>query len=183
MPTVFSTPRWKSLAVSVVLCAALAACARDAASDSRVLSARVETGAAPTLDLELRLAFSETLLAALDRGVPLTLALNVRAHDARTQLRETFRYELRYLPLSQQYLLHDGANGRTRHFLRRTQLLAALDRVRLNLPARYAELAPAARWQVALMLDGDELPGPLRLPAKLRADLQLRTPEYAWTSG
>jgi hypothetical protein len=182
-----STPRWTrnalSVALPVLMLVALSACTRDAAPGSRVLGAQVEAGATPALELQTKLAFSKTLLAALDRGVPLTLALDVRARDALAQAHTRFRYELRYLPLSQQYLLRDGASGRTRHFLRRAQLLAALDRLRVNLPASYASLAPGAHWRITLALDRDELPGPLRLPARLRADLQLSTPEYAWTSG
>jgi hypothetical protein len=114
------------------------ACAGPAtppAPQARIAQAVLAAG--PALDADLRLVFSSTMLEALDRGIPLTLSMELRA-DARgaTRLIELRRLELRYLPLAQQYQWLETETGTRRTFPRRTQLLAALDHVRLALPAR-----------------------------------------------
>jgi len=173
--------RWRPLLLALAV-ALLAACARGtvaAPPQARIDQAVLVAG--PALEADLRLVFSATMLEALDRGIPLTLTLELRATSA-TQgaLVEQRRMELRYLPLAQQYQWAQADGGAPRNFPRRTQLLAALDHVRVALPAAWAELPAGAALDLRLALDRRALPGPLRLPALLARDWRLPEARYAW---
>lgn len=138
-------------------------------------------GAGPALAVDLRLVFSAAMLEALDRGIPLTLSMELRA-DSRgvARLVERRRLELRYLPLAQQYQWLEPETGTRRTFPRRTQLLAALDHVRLALPAPWSEVTAGTPMTFTLNLDRRALPGPLRLPSLLARDWRLPQARYAW---
>jgi hypothetical protein len=158
------------------------ACAGPAtppAPQARIAQAVLAAG--PALDADLRLVFSSTMLEALDRGIPLTLSMELCA-DARgaTRLIELRRLELRYLPLAQQYQWLETETGTRRTFPRRTQLLAALDHVRLALPAPWADVAAGTPLTFTLNLDRRALPGPLRLPSLLAREWRLPEARYAW---
>ena len=159
--------------------ALLAGCAGTSTSTPRaqIVSARIENAPAPQLVADLKLAFSPEMLEALDRGIALTLELDVRAED-RSLAGVTRSLTLRYLPLAQRYQLRDDS-GAERSFARRSQLLAALDRVRITLPDEWAR--PPARARLDLALDRSALPGPLRLPALYRRAWRFRADGYAWT--
>jgi hypothetical protein len=146
-------------------------------------SARIDDGAAPAIDARLRLALSPDLLAALDRGVPLVLRLEVEAHTTGRRLHAVRRIELRYLPLAQRYAWTDLDTASTRTFARRPLLLAALDRVRLPLDAAWSDLPEGTRCVLGVALDVDALPPPLRLPALFSPRWRLDLPEHAWTAG
>lgn len=139
----------------------LAAC--GGATPSRLRAARIEAGSPALLALDLDLALPAPLLEALDHGVPLTLAVEVRGSDA---TRGHATLTLSQQPLTGQYALDDGRNLRV--YARRAQLLAALDHLRLPLDA-----APAGPPRVRVTLAADRLPGPLRLPALLDPDWQI----------
>jgi hypothetical protein len=146
-------------------------------------SARIVRTPEPVLDASLRLRPSTQMLAALDRGVALTLRLRLRTVDAMPALDTSRRIELRYLPLAQQYQLRDLDSGQMRYFARQPQLLAALDRVRLPLDASWAGLADGTICTLALALDVNALPAPLRLPALLSSSWRMNPPEHRWTAG
>lgn len=146
-------------------------------------SARIVRLPEPVLDASLRLRPSSQMLAALDRGVPLTLRFRLRTQDATPALDTTRRIELRYLPLAQQYQLRDLDTGLMRYFPRQAQLLAALDRVRLPLDVAWAGLAAGTACTLSLVLDVDALPAPLRLPALVSAQWRLNPAEHRWTDG
>lgn len=156
--------------------AALAGCARDAAR-ATIVAAAVAPGPAPVLVADLRLAFSPAMLEALDRGIALRLELTLDGAGAgrSAQLRRGLR--LRYLPLAQQYQLSDDA-GAERSFVRRSQLLAALDRVRLPLSDEWAQ--PFERYALGLELDASALPGPLRLPALYEPEWRMSAAPFRW---
>ena len=146
---------------------------------AQIVQAALATG--PALEADLRLVFSPTMLEALDRGIPLTLSMELRA-DTRgaTRLVERQRLELRYLPLAQQYQWLESASGARRTFPRRTQLLAALDHVRLALPASWGTITAGTPLALTLTLDRSALPGPLRLPSLLARDWRLPEARHAW---
>ena len=121
------------------------------------------------------------LLEALDRGIPLTLAMELRTETrGAARLVERRRLELRYLPLAQQYQWLEPESGTRRTFPRRTQLLAALDHVRLVLPASWGTIAAGTPLALTLTLDRSALPGPLRLPSLLARDWRLPEARHAW---
>lgn len=176
-----AAPRWRPLLLALAV-ALLAGCARGtvaAPPQARIDQAVLVAG--PALEADLRLVFSATMLEALDRGIPLTLTLELRATSA-TQgaLVEQRRMELRYLPLAQQYQWLESASGARRTFPRRTQLLAALDHVRLALPASWGAIAAGTPLALTLTLDRSALPGPLRLPSLLARDWRLPEARHAW---
>ena len=157
----------------------LAGCGSDAAPGSaQIRSASVVSAPAPVLDVALRLRFTPTMLEALDHGIPLVLELALEGRDAQRTLRARSELTLSYLPLAEQYRI--AGDGGARSFARRTQLLAALDRVRVPLDAQWAELAPDARYELGIALDNTRLPGPLRLPALFSREWRLATTEHAW---
>lgn len=146
-----------------LLFAPLLIVACSGAPPSRLRTVRVEPGTPAVLVLDLDLVLSAPLLEALDHGVPLTLAVEVRGSDA---TRGHATLTLSQQPLSGQYALDDGRNLRV--YARRAQLLAALDHLRLPLDA-----VPAGPPRVRLTIAADRLPGPLRLPALLDPDWQI----------
>lgn len=131
------------------------------------------------LAANLRIAFSPVMLEALERGIPLRLAFTLRREGRGATLSARPSLTLRYAPLAQAFLLVDDG-GATRAFASRTQMLAALDRVRLPLPRDWADAPAGARYELRLRLDDAALPGPLRLPALVSRAWRLATPEHAW---
>lgn len=162
-----------------MIAALLAACARGPAPAASVRAAEVVAEPAPALTATLQLELSPTMLEALERGIPLRLVFALRRDGGDGTLVARPALELRYAPLAQQFLLADDS-GTTRSFARRTQLLAALDRVRLPLPPEWADAPAGAHYVLRLRLDDAALPGPLRLPALVSRDWRLASDEYAW---
>lgn len=138
-------------------------------------------GSAPVLEVDLDPAFSAEMREALERGIDLRLAFALVADrpDAAPVERHLL---LRYAPLSARYLLIDVERGSARSFSRRTQLVAALDRVRLPLLPGQATPVPGARWSLAVRVDAETLPGVLRLPALLSPAWRLATHRHAWVA-
>lgn len=128
----------------------------------------------PSLEITQRLVFSDTMLEALDSGIPLRLAYHVRWCDGGA---EAHVLELRYASLGRRYELRNERDGLTRTFARRGALLAALDRVRLPV----SRAAPDCGGAVRMALDLTALPTPLRFPALLESgDWRMVSPEHTW---
>jgi hypothetical protein len=172
--------RCRTLAVALLF-ALLAGCARDgAAPRAEILAARIDPTQPPALVADLRLAFSAEMLEALDRGIALRLELVLTGEGAAARAALRRGLTLRYLPLAQQYLLRDD-DGTERRFARRSQLIAALDRVRVALPSEWS--ASFETLTLGLALDRSALPAPLRLPALYRSEWRLRAAEHTWRAG
>ncbi len=117
------------------------------------------------------------MLEALDAGIALRFNYAIAACDD-SQLTST-AIELSYSALTRRYSLRGGA-GEQRYFVRRSGLLAALDRIRLPLESVSALRCAGS---VRLALDLAALPTPLRLPALLLpGDWQLISPPFAWSA-
>lgn len=170
---------------------ALTGCTHNAeAPRAQILDARLVGETVPVLEAELDLRFSPQMLEAMDRGIPLALVFHLSGREGKTRLRSERRLQLRYLALARRYEALDLDTGNARIFPSRTQLLAALDQVRLPLDAEWSALRRAGtsagrRGRIALTLELDQgaLPGPLRLPALVSADWRLAAPEFVWQSG
>ena len=156
----------------------VAACsAREDGAHAEIRAATIAREPAPALVADLRLSFSPAMLEALDRGIALRLALRLSGRGAGGNVELERGLKLRYLPLAQQYQLAEES-GVARSFARRSQLLAALDRVRVPLPPEWAQ--PFDSYALELELDTSALPGPLRLPALYEPAWRLSTPVYRW---
>jgi hypothetical protein len=179
MPCSSTARRRPERLVAFAFVALLAACAREPAPAATVRAAEVIADPAPVLTATLELRLSATMLEALERGIPLRIAFALRREGGDATLRARPALELRYAPLAQQFLLEDDS-GTTRSFARRTQLLAALDRVRLPLPTEWAKVPQDARYSLSVRLDDAALPGPLRLPALVSHDWRISSEVFGW---
>jgi hypothetical protein len=168
-------------ALPLVLAGLLAAACGGEGAPPRadIVRATLVADPAPVLDAQLDLLFSRTMLDALEQGVPLELDLALTGRDAGASLTERRTLRLRYLPLARRWQLRD-ANGVERHYARRTQLIASLDRVRVVLPPEWLPLRDDGEFTLTISFATDKLPGPLRLPALLERDWRFPTATYAW---
>jgi hypothetical protein len=148
------------------------ATARD--FDVEQVTTRLEEGTF-VMDANIRYAFSERALEALDNGVPLTVEVHIQVRPVddwiwqESLLDQRLRYRIRYKPLSERFLVSQlpGENGRT--YVTRDAALAALGEIR-DLPlVSPARLDPDRDYevQVRVSLDIEELPLPLRPMAYL----------------
>jgi hypothetical protein len=162
-----------SAALSALL---LAACQGVTPERAELLGAHAgSTGERHWIEVEQRLQFSDTLLAALDNGVPLRLGYRLDWCGGRSV--QGVQITLRYAPLSAQYELL-GIEGAPRRFAQRANLLAALDRVRLPLASAPPQDC-ALQAEVALQLTS--LPTPLRFPALLQpGEWRMVSPRAQW---
>ncbi|HVF34012.1 MAG TPA: DUF4390 domain-containing protein [Candidatus Saccharimonadia bacterium] len=163
----------------IVLATLLPGCGDGTAPRASITRAALIADPAPALEAELELVLSRAMLDALEQGIPLVLELALEGRDPDATLSASRTLKLRYLPLARRWQLVDGG-GAERHFARRAQLLAALDRVRVPLPPEWLVLRDGGRFRLTLSLDTGALPGPLRLPALLRRDWRFPTTTYAW---
>ena len=168
------------LLAALAFAAFVAGCSGEGARPrAQILRAALLADPQPVLEVTLDLGFSPVMLEALERGIALELVLELAGRDCDTRLAERRTLRLRYLPLVRRWQLRD-ASGAERHFARRAQLLAALDRVRIPLDGAWLALRARGEFTLRLSLDTSALPGPLRLPALLRADWRMPTASYAW---
>ena len=164
-----------------VIVAALAGCDAGGDAPSAAISgARLAGETLPVLEAEVDLLWSQTMLEALDRGIPLRLRFELAAPGASPPLQARRELQLRYLPLAHRYEVRDLQTGSARSFPRRPQLLAALDRIRLPLGVEWDPLRAGGALRLDLALDHGALPGPLRLPALFSTQWRLASGEYAW---
>lgn len=166
--------RWNG-ALSVALLLALGGCLGTTPERARIVAVRVlQDAGGAQLELTQDLRFSRTMRDALSHGIPLRLVYDVRGCGvASWQV-----IELRYVPLTRHYELQRHGDAQPRSFVRRSALLASLDRIRLPLPAT----PPAGcSGQVRVALDLTTLPTPLRFPALLRrSEWRMISPDTAW---
>ena len=167
---------WKS-ALSLVLALPLAGCLGETPERARIVEARLlRDSGRDVLEITQRLEFSPTMRDALDHGIALRLTYRIDAcGGAQAQV-----MRLSYSPLYRRYELLREGDTAARRFVRRSAMLAALDRIRLPL----ATPTPGAcRGSVAVALDLTSLPTPLRFPALLHPDQwRLISPATPWNA-
>jgi hypothetical protein len=133
------------------------------------------------LELGLDCRLSGPMQDALDHGIPVTFAIDVRAGEwPRTRARATRRVELRYFPLSRRYQLREADTDDVRSFASQAYLVAALGSLRLALPATFAQLPTGTTLHVQAAIDPAALPGALRLPALFEPAWQLASADTVW---
>jgi uncharacterized protein DUF4390 len=181
----FSMRYWKNIVSALLWAAALTACGgAGGAAQLRVRQADVANG---VLTAQLQWQPNDTVLDALDHGIALDFALRLRAYGpARLGWRATLaradrHIELRYFPLTRRYQMRDLDRGETRTYGARGLLVAALEDLRLALPADWSGRG-AQRFALSIDLERDNLPGALRLPALLQADWHLSSGDFAWAA-
>ncbi len=182
----------------VAVCAALVlvpAAAADAQEDPgrfevRSASAGLEPGTdVYFLDARLELRLSTEAREALESGVPLSIRVEVEIIHVRRYLLDresaelTQLYELQYHPLLERYTVRNVNSGTLDTFSSLFAALNSLGRIdRLPLIDQ-ALLDPERIYDVQLrvLLDTEQLPGPLRLLAFWRRDWSLGSEWYRWS--
>lgn len=180
----FSMRWWKSI-LSGIGVLALAACARDPDAASKpALSIASASIAGGDLVAQLDWRPDESLLDALDHGIPLDFVFTLKAQkplafglhtDAAEQRR---RIQLRYFPLSRYYQLLDLDRQQTRSFPARASVLAAFEDIRI--PLSRWDTADADRYQLDVAIDRAALPGVLRVSSLVRPAWWVRSDGFTW---
>ena len=140
------------------------------------------------LDLEIDYGFSDTVLEALDNGVPLTLVVTAQVRrkgawiwvENLADLRRI--YLIRYQPLSEIYQVASLPDGERRSFVSRSAAIAALGEIR-GLPLVKRDRLEADEEylvRVKVELDIEALPLPLRPTAYLSRDWKLSSDWSEW---
>lgn len=144
----------------LALLSLLAACGGSQSPRAVIEDARLhQRGEVLQLDVQQRLDFQPHMLEALSNGIALRLDYRIDyCAGAGHALRSLW---LRYYPLASEFELRWQGAGSGRRFARRGALLAALDRVRIDLPID----ATGCDIEVSLQLERSALPAPLRFPA------------------
>lgn len=177
-----STRATRRLLACVLLALLLAGCTgpRETGNSLSVRSASIiNTINGPVLQLSLDCELGETLRDALDHGIPLTFAVNLRNEDE--TLQATRRVEMRYFPLSRRYVLRDrDRSDIIRSAVAPAYLVDALAALRIAIDRQIEDIPVGTRWHVEVSLERNALPGALRLPAFLSRDWRLKTKEFEW---
>lgn len=141
------------------------------------------------LDARLELRLSSEAREALESGVPLSVRVEVEIIHVRRYLLDresaalTQLYELQYHPLLERYTMRNVNSGTLDTFATLFAALNSLGRIdRLPLIDQ-ALLDPERIYDVRLrvLLDTEQLPGPLRLLAFWRRDWSLGSEWYRWS--
>lgn len=141
-----------------------------------------------TLNASLKYHFSEESLAALKNGISLYLVLDIEVIKPRRYMWDEEiatleqRYEIRYLALTNQYLLANTNSGSQHVYHSLDDALETLEHIE-SLPIIDAHLLNNGDHymvQVRSRLDLDSLPVPLRLKAYFSSDWWLTSGWYSW---
>jgi hypothetical protein len=140
------------------------------------------------LDASLKYKFPPKALEALENGVTLILALDIEVIKPRRYMwNEEIatleqRYEIKYLALTDQYLLSNKNSGSQFVYSTLDEALATLEKIN-DLPIIDAHLLDKDEFymvQIRSRLDFDSLPPPLRLKAYFSNDWWLTSGWYSW---
>jgi len=141
------------------------------------------------LDAQLEYDLTEPMLEALHKSVPLTFVLYIEVFKQRDYLWDDGvaeleqRYQLEYLPLTQQYQVRNLNSGALHNLPSLQVALSVLGTV-VDLPLLDHELLVADEpYQARLraQLDIEELPVPLRLLSYFSDEWRLRSEWYSWS--
>jgi len=119
------------------------------------------------IGLQQDLAFSEQAVEALHHGVTLTVRLELELRNDNNMIvvrRETKRFHIRYLPLSERYQLTEEGSGKLQVYSRLRHVLAEIDDLNVQLPTGPL---PSGNYELRTRSSLDErlLPAPMQLPA------------------
>ena len=140
------------------------------------------------LDAQVDYTFSDTVLEALDNGVPLTIEVRVQVRPegawiwSRSLVDLSQLYRIRYQPLTELYQVTRLPDGPKRSFVTRAAAIAALGEIdKLPLVERDA-LDSGKRYlmHIKVSLDIEALPLPLRPVAYLKPSWNLSSGWTQW---
>lgn len=140
------------------------------------------------LDARLGYVLTEKMLEALHKSVPLTFVLNIEVLRKRSYLWDVNvaeleqRYQLEYLPLTQQYQVRNLNSGALHNLPSLEVALSVLGTI-VDLPLLDRELLAdddSYQARMRVELDIEELPLPLRLLSYFTDEWRLRSEWYTW---
>ncbi len=132
--------------------------------------------------------FSNTLVEALDNGVPLTLTVTTRIRQPRRGLwdetvwRRDLDFQIQYYPLSQVYRVVDETNRFQRSFPRLESALVALgelNEIAFSIEEGWTPPRPSY-GEVEVWLNIERLPWALRPIAYFSPEWRLHSNPYRW---
>ncbi|MBT8062644.1 MAG: DUF4390 domain-containing protein [Gammaproteobacteria bacterium] len=130
-----------------------------------------------------RLSFSAEAREALVHGVPLTIQVQVELRDANSLtllFDDHRRFEIRYLPMLEDYQLRRLDGGSDQSFPRLRHALGALDRLDLSFDT--GPLSPGNyELRTRTHVDLARLPAPMRLPARFSPQWQHDSRWSTWS--
>jgi len=137
-------------------------------------------------DIDYR--FNPPAIDALERGVPLTLAVKLVIRRLRhfwfddIVINEERKIQIRYHPLAQSFQIVEVKSGATQNFTGLTALLDTLSRLRGWEIASMNNFKPEEHYEGSLSvhLDIESLPLPLRAQAYLSPRWHIHSPVYSW---
>jgi len=124
--------------------------------------------------LQQELDLSQQAREALEHGVTLTINLEMELRNDNSMIiaqRDTRRFQLRYLPLSERYQLSEEDTDELQTFSRLRHLLASFKHLNVQLPTGPL---PTGEYELRtrIYLDERRLPAPMQLPAWLSSQWQ-----------
>ena len=141
------------------------------------------------LDAQLDYVLTEPMLEAVHKSVPLTFVLYIEVFQQRNYLWDDViadleqRYQLVYLPLTQQYQVRNLNSGAL-HNLPSLQIALSVLGTVVDLPLLDKDLLAsdtAYQTRLRVQLDIEELPVPLRLLSYFSDEWRLRSEWYSWS--
>lgn len=130
-----------------------------------------------------RLSISDEAREALVHGVPLTIQVQVELRDASSLTLlydDNRRFEIRYLPMLEDYQLRYLDGGSDQNFPRLRHALGAL--TRLDLSFDTGPLSPGSyELRARTHVDLARLPAPMRLPARFSPQWQHDSKWSTWS--
>ncbi|WP_457673999.1 DUF4390 domain-containing protein [Thiolapillus sp.] len=171
----------------LLFCSFLALSAQAASISYKAVAIGEEDGWI-VLDLLQHYVLSDTMLEALENGVPLTFVTEIviDPEDAafwRSALaRKTVRRQLSFHPLAGEYEVLDLDTGSRRRFATRDAALLALGDLKGERIIRSSSLDKGRFYRVSIQTSNDigELPLPLRPKAYLSPGWHLSSKVYEW---
>jgi len=156
------------LLLSLLLLLSVGAC--DLRSNSLFTMQKVDiqtSGPDLGLQIEQSLRLSDRTTRGISSGVPVILELNLELRDGSNLSLiaiQSYRYEIRYLPMSERFQLTQLDTGDVRTYPRLRHALRAL--MSLHLQFDTPTLAAGSyELRTRMRLDKTSLPGPIQLPA------------------
>lgn len=128
------------------------------------------------------LRLSQQAREALLKGVMLTIRVDMELRNDNKMIvvkRDTRRYQLRYLPLSERYQLASSSPERLQTYLRLRHALAAMGELHIQL---FTGPLPSGGYELRArtQIDESRLPAPMRLPAWFSSQWQHNSGWSVW---
>lgn len=140
------------------------------------------------VDARLELILSGEAIEALENGVTLRIQLQYEVNRSssfwidQTIGHRNQNIELQYLSLTQRYVVHNLTRDKQTSFATLYSALRSLGHISDFYLIKASELKADSRYRMAMrvVLDQEELPGPLQILAFWRGDFSLESEWYEW---